>query len=309
MLLIASAISIDSIHATGHGVDRIDPDVETYNFYARRLDNVGTWSISFGVHSVNDTSHSFFHSQAGRDDQVRRDYPIRGGAFGGVNARTITNDIRMAITETRDDLQSQISYLVSGETDKVRKTIASAQDEFADATIDKLNPLVLAGDRVAQYKLGRIYLESRGPLDPDPLSLLELSAEQNYLPAQNHLSEIYFGRWYHNGRVQQDADKMLRWTRKACRQNSLEAQQRLGMMYKYGHGVPQDYTQMAYWWRLAADQGYPVSQCDLGWAYDHGNGVPQNPQEALSWYGKAARQGYQEAITRLDELLPLHREF
>lgn len=71
-----------------------------------------------------------------------------------------------------------------------------------------------------------------------------------------------------------------------------EAQQMLGFMHQFGHGVSQDPVEAAKWYQSAAEQGDPIAQSSLGILYANGLGVPQDYTEALKWHRRAAEQGH-----------------
>ena len=56
---------------------------------------------------------------------------------------------------------------------------------------------------------------------------------------------------YKNG----DYATALRLSRELADQGDAQAQSRLGLMYREGHGVPQDYQQAVQWFLKAAEQG------------------------------------------------------
>jgi len=91
----------------------------------------------------------------------------------------------------------------------------------------------------------------------------------------------------------------LRFMRALGDQGDARAQGTLGVMYKFGRGVPQNHAEAAKWYRLAADQGIPSAQWNLGVMYDKGEGVPQNYAEAVKWYRLAADQGLDVAQNNL----------
>ena len=84
-------------------------------------------------------------------------------------------------------------------------------------------------------------------------------------------------------------------TRERANAGDAIAQERLGIMYYNGEGVPQDYVEAVRWYRLAADQGLAAAQLDLGVMYDRGRGVPQDYVEAVRWYRLAVDQGFAAA--------------
>ena len=82
-----------------------------------------------------------------------------------------------------------------------------------------------------------------------------------------------------------------------------DAQNTLGWMYDYGHGVEENDAEAVKWYRRAAEQGNAIAQNNLGKMYEHGIGVSQNDEEAIKWYRSAADLGHAEARQNLDGLL------
>lgn len=112
-------------------------------------------------------------------------------------------------------------------------------------------------------------------------------ADQGDALAQNKL-----GVMYGNGQgVPQDDKQAVGWYRKAAEQGNARAQSNLGGMYRQGHGVPQDNKEAATWTRKAAEQGDAYAQSNLGAMYSQGHGMPQDNKEAVAWFRKAAEQG------------------
>ena len=50
----------------------------------------------------------------------------------------------------------------------------------------------------------------------------------------------------------------------AAEQGDVDAQNKLGVMYYRGEGVPQDYSHAVSWFRKAAEQGHAVAQYNVG---------------------------------------------
>ena len=88
--------------------------------------------------------------------------------------------------------------------------------------------------------------------------------------------------------VPQDYAKALQWYRKAAAQGVAKAQFNLGLMYDNGLGVTQDYAEAVRWYRKAAEQGVAKAQFNLGLMYDNGLGVKQDYAKGAKWYRKAA---------------------
>ena len=123
--------------------------------------------------------------------------------------------------------------------------------------------------------------------DTQALEQLKTAARGNDPAAQDWLGQYFNSSKNFAGAVQ--------WYRKAADQGDADAQNNLGNMYDFGHGVPQDYAQALQWYRKAADQGNAYGLFNLGAMYDSGQGVPQDYAQALQWYRKAADQGDADA--------------
>jgi TPR repeat protein len=94
----------------------------------------------------------------------------------------------------------------------------------------------------------------------------------------------------------------VKWYRKAAEQGNADAQNRLGLMYDEGRGVPQNDSEAVKWYRKAAEQGLGVAQNNLGWMYRNGEGVPQDMETAYMWFYIAVTNGYKDAQKWIDEL-------
>ena len=92
-------------------------------------------------------------------------------------------------------------------------------------------------------------------------------------------------------------------TKQKAEIGDVDAQNRLGMMYRFGNGVTQDEFEAVYWYHKAANQGYGLAQYNLGVAYDFGHGVDKNREKAMYWYRKAAEQGCADAENNLAVML------
>jgi TPR repeat protein len=85
-------------------------------------------------------------------------------------------------------------------------------------------------------------------------------------------------------------------------QGDAVAQNKLGVMYANGKGVPKDESKAVEWYRKAADQGLAGAQNNLGVMYADGRGVSKDETKAVEWYRKAADQGLAEAQNNLKVL-------
>jgi TPR repeat protein len=146
-----------------------------------------------------------------------------------------------------------------------------------------------SGNREAQYWLALIYEEGRlVPKDSAASQVWMLkSAEQDYVPAQRGMGQIYLSRVEGKGPVRNygEADE---WLRRAAMQGDAEAQFWLGTGYEQGWFGVTDYREAFNWLRIAARQGLPDAQFCLGQMYQDGEGIPESNTVAARWFRRAA---------------------
>ena len=82
-----------------------------------------------------------------------------------------------------------------------------------------------------------------------------------------------------------------------------EAQFNLAKNYETGRaGYKKDFVEAERWYRLAAEQGDPFAQASLGILYRFGKGIPRDYVEAFMWFYLAANQttgGDQQSIAEM----------
>jgi hypothetical protein len=108
-----------------------------------------------------------------------------------------------------------------------------------------LQPPARAGDGLAQYYLGVMYLKGQG------------------VPKNPNLG--------------------LEWLSKAATAGAADAQAYLGSFNRRGYLVPQNYTEAMRWYLLAAKQNHENSQYRIALMYYAGEGVPQDLRESYMW--------------------------
>lgn len=100
---------------------------------------------------------------------------------------------------------------------------------------------------------------------------------------------------YENGRFEAAATQFA----VLAKEGNAVAQEKLGVMYFYGRGVPEDESQALEWAKRSADQGNVDAMYFIGNMYVFGDKLPrsvQDPdQEAARWYFEAARRGHPDA--------------
>lgn len=166
-----------------------------------------------------------------------------------------------------------------------RGDYATAQAEW--------RPLAEAGEAVAQFQLGSLYMEGRiRSADPqEAATWFEKAAKQGYAPAQYNLGVMY----YTGSGIKRDYTSALNWLIKAAEQGNASAQFNIGVMYAQGTGVRKDMDETIKWFRKAGELGHVQAQFSLGLLYNQGTNALPDSNQAAVWYQKAAEQGHAQA--------------
>lgn len=125
--------------------------------------------------------------------------------------------------------------------------------------------------------------------DPEHVALVVRS--------QNTLAE----QLYRKGPFR-DVGEAYVWTCKAADQGNAKSQERLGIMYLFGEGVPKNVGMGIKWLYKAAQQGQSLAQCMLGSCYEDGIGVDKDDSVAVRFYQESAKQGFPLAQARLGDM-------
>lgn len=127
-----------------------------------------------------------------------------------------------------------------------------------------------------------VWIGTAGPARAQSIQTVRESAIKGDAKAQTELGLDY---------MPQNYAKAAYWLDLAAKQGDAQAENDLGVLYDFGHGLPQNYTKAAYWYRLAAKQGNSWAQGNLGFLYYAGHGVPQNYAKAYFWFDLEAVNG------------------
>ncbi len=100
----------------------------------------------------------------------------------------------------------------------------------------------------------------------------------------------------------EDRSATAHYLHKLAEAGNADAQNRLGILYHDGQGVPVNYERAKQWFRKAAEQGHAGAQVNLGTLYFLGLGVSESDQEALFWFRKAATQRDALAFAKLGRM-------
>lgn len=194
------------------------------------------------------------------------------------------------------------------------------------------------GDGVAQYELGKMYLEklvdsqnSQSENIKQGLYWLELCAikknciwnfsalniiqdfsttgSDEGLYSLLRIAESGFSyaqyqvalMYCEGNGFEKDEKKGLEWLTKSANNGCIYALHGLGFKYLFGIGVDENYKEAFRLFKLAADRGFDDSQYQIGLMFENGVEVEKDTEEAIKWYAKAADNGHYESIEKIKE--------
>jgi hypothetical protein len=132
-----------------------------------------------------------------------------------------------------------------------------------------------------------------------PFDQLKKAAEAGDPESQNKMGVLY-GQGIG---LPKDKVKAYQWYMKAAAAKFPPAMWNLAFMYVRGEGgVKEDMTVAFGLFREAAELGYVKAQYDTGFMYLQGLGIAQNTEEGMKWLNKAAEQGDHDAKKLLEDL-------
>ena len=225
--------------------------------------------------------------------EVPADRMTRGGLSGspvfrndgtvvGMHCQGSDNMVNAVTVELlRRFLDGDLPWTACRDSASVAACIAQAATQTRE--------LAEAGDRVAQYQLGR----HDGHLDQDPV-MLRRAAEGGFAPAQATL-----GRWL---RDRKQWSESARWYRRSAEQGDPGGLYALGLAYYRGRGVPRDRVRAFELMVQSARSGYVIAEYSVGLAYEDGHGTQHDLARARQWIQRAADKGLQVAREKLTSL-------
>ncbi len=148
---------------------------------------------------------------------------------------------------------------------------ALSQDEVMDET-----PNVSEYDEIGPG----ILLPNGGATDPAPVTKkTDAPAAEKAAtgPSPRTLQQIMDG--YYKGNYAEAYISLM----PLAKNNSAEAQEVIGLMYKMGQGVEKNPKEAAFWLEKAANNSKPLSQHHLASMYFVGDGVTKDPVVGLMW--------------------------
>ncbi|MDR1607848.1 MAG: sel1 repeat family protein, partial [Deltaproteobacteria bacterium] len=88
----------------------------------------------------------------------------------------------------------------------------------------------------------------------------------------------------------------FKWWIKAAELGDLLGQQKAGLAFFYGQGVPVNKAEGLKWLRLAADRGDPSSSFVLAQAYQTGDGGQKDLRQAIKYYRQSIKRHLWEEL-------------
>lgn len=170
---------------------------------------------------------------------------------------------------------------------RAKQTKRKARARAALAKLQKKKP---AGADTSDFKQGDFKKGLDAYLRKDYETALQIFKPS---AAKGHsLAQFYMGILYRFGfGVPRNYALALGWWNKAARQGNFHAENSIGMAFKNGQGVKQNHVKAAGWFSQAADKGLAEAQLNLALAYFDGKGVAKDDVQAVKWFAKAAMQG------------------
>lgn len=132
-------------------------------------------------------------------------------------------------------------------------------------------------------------------------SALNMLENDSQAPSPDIL--YYLGLIYKYGKgVPIDQEKTFAYHLKAAKTGYALAQNSVGSMYYNGDVVKKDYSEAVRWFILGAEQGNASAEYNLGICYYYGRGVESNEEQGCAWLSKAAAKGNKQAKEALTKI-------
>lgn len=156
---------------------------------------------------------------------------------------------------------------------------------------------------LAQYQLAGLYVYLKEEeiiidkaVDDQAFYWCKRAAKQGYVDAQYKLGLMY--KQGHGTAVHEE--KAFKWIKTAAEQNHVEAQYNLGVMYYYKNQcVTHDIRNAITYFEKAERQGHAIAPYGLGLIYKQGKGVIRDTEKAIAYFQQAAEKGCVDAQVEL----------
>ena len=127
----------------------------------------------------------------------------------------------------------------------------------------------------------------------DGIRLLSAAASNKHARANFMLGRYYKRKSYTENNPEPWENKAAKFYLAGAELGDRDAQDELGICYRFGQGVPEVRSQAFYWWLKAAEAGHTEAQLSVAAAYREGKGVPKNLTEAYAWFNIASARNEQ----------------
>jgi len=188
------------------------------------------------------------------------------------------------------------TYLEQLKNQGVREAEAALE---ALSEIQKMLEKANAGDKDAQFGLGKRYSSGTLRNDQKACQWFRKAAEQGHADAQFALGIMYT---YDGKNVTKDDKAGFKFFLQAAYQGHVYAGFHVACAYRAGQGVDKNESAAFEWYQKAAEKGYPDAQYIVACAYSVGQGIEQDKKKACELYQKSAAQGNGDGKTRLEEM-------
>ena len=175
------------------------------------------------------------------------------------------------------------------------------QNYDMQSAMDWFKQAALAGDPIAQNKLGSMYEKGEGAEANAKIARYwyKQAAENNYNIGLYNLGRSYeFGL----GLPKPNYERARRHYQAAARLYTPQAEYRLGLMRELGKGIVPDELKAMRHYQKAAIGGIADAQYRLGLIYQNTQMSLNNPGTAMQWYVKAASQEHPQAVYAIGTL-------
>ena len=242
-----------------------------------------------------------------KNEKKAIEYLEASGKLNNVNAQFLLAKIYMNSENPKIEESLKIlNKLVDANNDMAQYSMGKIYLEGKylgkniEESLNLLNKSAVQGNQFAQYQLGKMYFQGI-EIDKDidkAIDYLKSSAEQNNEYAQYTLGKIYADK----DNKEYNINEALSWYLKATEQGNQFAQYQLGKMYFQGIEIDKDIDKAIDYLKSSAEQNNEYAQYTLGKIYADKDNKEYNINEALSWYLKATEQGNQFAQYQLGKM-------
>lgn len=155
-----------------------------------------------------------------------------------------------------------------------------------DARLESIKKKAEQGDVVSQYELGFYYYSGLHGAQKNPS--LAFDWTRKAANAGDRSAQFLLGKFYAEGvGVKPSRDTAYKWYLKAANQGHVVAQFSLASAYNTGQeGLPKSETEAFKWMQKSASNGFGEAQNMLGKMHAEGRGTRKDSVEAVAWWSQ-----------------------